>query len=148
MGFRIAPQRVEDKRQPVSKSSKRVKDDAYLDFIRSLPCLVTRREPVEAAHVSYAAPEYGKLGRGKGAKESDRWAVPLCPDEHRKQHSLNERDYWRSVGIDPCIIAALLWAAYPSRERALLVINNIKSGIALWQPGELGSGSSLEREGD
>jgi hypothetical protein len=116
--------------QPTGKQSKRDKDAGYLDFIRSLPCIVTRREPVEAAHVSYAVPEYGKLGRGKGSKESDRWAVPLCPDEHRRQHSMNEQAYWRSTGIDPCIVAALLWAAYPSRDRALLVINNIQRGSA------------------
>lgn len=116
--------------QPTGKQSKRVKDADYLDFIRSLPCIVTHREPVEAAHVSYAVPEYGKLGRGKGAKESDRWAVPLCPEEHARQHTMNERDYWRSTGIDPCIVAALLYAAYPSRDRALLVINNIKRGSA------------------
>jgi hypothetical protein len=115
--------------QPVSKSSKREKEAGYLDWIRSLPCLVTRKEGVEAAHVSYAVPAYGKLGRGKGAKESDRWAVPLSPDEHRKQHAGNEQEYWRSVGIDPCITAALLYAAYPSRERALLVINHVKPGV-------------------
>lgn len=115
-------------RQPTGKGSKRVEQPAYLDFIRSLPCIVTRRGPVEAAHVSYSVPEYGKLGRGKGSKESDRWAVPLCPEEHQRQHSMNEQEYWRSVGIDPCIVAALLYAAYPSRDRALLVINNIQRG--------------------
>lgn len=77
--------------------------------------------------MSYAVPEYGKLGRGKGTKESDRWAVPLSPDEHRKQHTGDEREYWRSVGIDPCIVAALLYAAYPSREKALLVLSHVKS---------------------
>lgn len=114
--------------QPTGKQSKREKDAGYLDFIRSLPCIVTRREPAEAAHVSYAVPEYGKLGRGKGAKESDRWAVPLCSEEHQRQHTMNEQTYWRSVGIDPCIVAALLYAAFPSRDRAILVINNIQRG--------------------
>ena len=117
-------------RQPIGKQSKREKDARYLDFVRSLPCIVTGREQVEAAHVSYPEPRYGKLGRGKGAKESDCWAVPLDPDEHRRQHSMGEREYWQSVGIDPCIVAALLYAAYPSRDRALLVINNIKRGSA------------------
>lgn len=116
-------------RQPTGKQSKREKDACYLDFIRSLPCIVTRREPVEAAHVSYAVPAYGKLGRGKGSKESDRWAVPLCPEEHRRQHSMNEQDYWRSVGIDPCIVAALLYAAYPSRDRALLIIKSLRTAV-------------------
>jgi hypothetical protein len=116
--------------QPVGKGSKRIEKPAYLDFIRSLPCLVTRREGVEAAHVSYADPRAGKLGRGKASKESDCWAVPLSPEEHRRQHGMDEREYWRSVGIDPVPIAAFLHAAYPSRERALLIITNIVRGSA------------------
>lgn len=131
MAFRLARHSEAFTLQPTGKTSKREKDAGYLDFIRSLPCIVTRREGVEAAHVSYAVPEYGKLGRGKGSKESDRWAVPLDPEEHRRQHTMNERDYWRSVGIDPCIVAALLFAAYPNRERALLIINNIKRASAV-----------------
>lgn len=114
--------------QPTGKGSKRVEKPAYLDFIRSLPCIVTRREGSEAAHVSYAEPRAGKLGRGKASKESDCWAVPLHTDEHRRQHGMDEREYWRSVGIDPVPIAAFLHAAYPNRERALLIINNIVRG--------------------
>lgn len=113
-------------KQPTGKASKREKNPGYLDFVRTLPCIVTRREPVEAAHVSYAEPRAGKLGRGKGSKESDCWAVPLHPDEHRRQHSMGEREYWKSVCIDPCVIAAFLYAAYPNRDRALLVINNVR----------------------
>ena len=44
---------------PTGKASKRVEKPAYLDWIRSLPCLVTRTEPVEAAHVSFADPRAG-----------------------------------------------------------------------------------------
>lgn len=121
--------------QPTGKGSKRVEKPAYLDFIRSLPCIVTRREGVDAAHVSYAEPSAGKLGRGKASKESDCWAVPLHPDEHRKQHGMDEREYWRSVGIDPVQVAAFLHAAYPNRERALLVINNVQRGN-VFQPKE------------
>lgn len=123
--------------QPTGKGSKREKAPDYLEWVRSLPCLVTGTWPVEAAHVSYAEPRAGKLGRGKGSKESDRWAVPLSPEEHAKQHSMGEREYWRSVGIDPCVTAAFLWAAFPNRERALLVINNIERGRTLWRRGEL-----------
>ncbi len=130
---RIALPSTAFRQQPIGKQSKRVKDGAYLDFIRSLPSIVSRREPTEAAHVSYAEPRAGKLGRGKGAKESDCWAVPLTPDEHRRQHSMGEREYWQSVGIDPVVIAAFLHAAFPSRERALLIINNVKRG-AVSQP--------------
>ena len=126
--------------QPTGKSSKRVEKPASLDFIRSLPCIVTRREGVEAAHISYSDPERGKVGRGKASKESDCWTIPLSPEEHRRQHSMDEREYWRSVGIDPVPIAAFIHAAYPSRERALLIINNIVRGSALEPKPDIATG--------
>jgi len=135
MAFRLPRHSEAFSRQPTGKASKRVENPAYLDWIRTLPSIVSRREGVEAAHVSYAVPAYGKLGRGKGAKESDQWAVPLTPDEHREQHRVGEKAYWASVGIDPCIIAALLYAAYPNRERAMLIISNIQRG-STFQPKE------------
>lgn len=112
--------------QPTGKISKPVKDKPYLDWIRDLPCIVTGRLNVEAAHISFLAPEYGKLGRGKGAKESDRWAIPLCAEEHRLQHTMNEQDYWASRGINPCVVALALRGAYPNSGLALIVIQNIK----------------------
>ncbi len=137
MALRIARDPEAFSRQPTGKGSKRVKDPSYLDWLHTLPCVVTGSMPVEAAHVSYPDPDRGKTGRGKGSKESDRWALPLCPEEHRRQHSMNEREYWRNVGIDPVITAALLYAAYPSTERAMLVINSLRKGRGtLWQPGE------------
>jgi hypothetical protein len=129
--------------QPTGKQvSRRERDESYLDFVRSLPCIVTRRtEGVEAAHISYQEPKYGKLGRAKSTKESDRWAIPLCSEEHRRQHSMGERAYWNSVGIDPCIVAMSLYAAFPSEPRAILVISHIepiRSG--LWKAGRNSEG--------
>lgn len=112
--------------QPTGKASKAVKDKDYLSYLHSLPCVVTGRTPVEAAHVSYADPRYGKLGRGKGSKESDRWAVPLHTDEHARQHAMNERAYWREVGIDPCILALALHAACPDVGLGMIIINSIE----------------------
>lgn len=133
--------------QPTGKVSRRERDESYLDFVRSLPCIVTRREDsVEAAHISYAEPKYGKTGRGKGTKESDRWAIPLCTEEHKRQHSMGERAYWQSVGIDPCIVAMALYAAFPSEARAILIISHIERasfGRGLWRPGK-GEGADYE----
>ena len=115
--------------QPTGKKSKPVKDKDYLSFLHNLPCIVTGRTPVEAAHISYAEPKYGKLGRGKASKESDLWAVPLHKSEHDRQHSMNERAYWRSVGIDPCVVALSLYVACPDVERGELIIRNIERRI-------------------
>lgn len=59
----------------------------------------------------------GRTSRNYLAMHMPRWASRI---------TLN----WRSVGIDPVPIAAFLHAAYPSRERALLIINNIVRGSA------------------
>lgn len=118
-------------KQPTGKNSRPVKDKPYLEWLHDLPCIVTGALGVEAAHVSYAAPGYGKLGRGKGQKESDRWAVPLCPQEHRNQHSMGERTYWALHGIDPCVVALALYGAYPNTGLALLVIQNIERKPAI-----------------
>lgn len=128
-------------KQPTGKEFAPVKDKTYLEWIRTLPCVVSGRFPVDAAHISYAAPEYGKTGRGKSQKASDRWTIPLSPDIHRAQHDTSERSYWISIGIDPCVVALSLWGAYPNTELALLIIEaaNRKAETArrtaLWPAG-------------
>ena len=119
MGFRIAY----SKPDPTPKAKPK-KEGAYLDFIRELPCCITGRHGVEAAHLSYAATQYGHYGRGKQHKASDRWALPLCPEEHRTQHSGPEQAYWMTTGINPHVLALTLhglWTelgrdAYPFAE--------------------------------
>lgn len=91
---------------------KAVKRPAYLDWIRELPCIVTGRVGVEAAHISTASPAHGHFGRGNGMKASDRWTLPLCPVEHRIQHQMREAEYWSTRGIDPYLAALVLWGLY------------------------------------
>ena len=88
------------------------KEGDYLAFLHCLPCVVSGVYGVQAAHVSFAAPEYGAYGRGKGSKASDRWALPLSPEEHARQHAMNEQEYWRQAGIDPHMLALKLWGLY------------------------------------
>ena len=94
------------------KTAKARKDQSYLAFIRQVPCIVTGTLPVEAAHLSTANPKYCHMGRGKGQKAHDRWALPLSPEEHRVQHSLGERLYWGISKIDPWLTALVLHGLY------------------------------------
>ena len=107
-GFRIAPQLKPDQ----TPKAKPKKVASYLAFIHQLPCIVTGENVVEAAHVSFASPKHGHYGRGKGHKASDRWAVPLSPASHRRQHSMNESEFWQSVGINPHEIALVIWGLW------------------------------------
>ena len=93
--------------------SKPVKRGSYLSFLHSLPCVVTgTRDRIEAAHISFANPKLGHYGRGKGTKAPDRWAIPVCADEHRRSHSMNEAEYWRSAGINPHLIALVIFGLW------------------------------------
>ena len=93
------------------KTAKARKDQSYLAFIRQVPCIVTGTLPVEAAHLSTANPKYGHMGRGKGQKAHDRWALPLSPEEHRIQHGFGERTYWNGKR-NPWITALVLHGLY------------------------------------
>jgi hypothetical protein len=124
MNFRIVRPNTAFAQQPTGKNSGRIEDKDYLEWIRSLPCAVSGRYPTEAAHLSMPRPELGKLGRGMSRKESDSWTVPLHPDEHRSQHQMNESKWWSDRGIDPCIVALALNAAYPDEEKARLILQH------------------------
>lgn len=111
--------------------AKPIKNREYLAFIHRLPCVVTSRFGVEAAHLSFADRRYGHYGRGKGTKAPDRWALPLCDEEHTKQHQMSERDYWRHVGINPHELALTLfgiWIEYPEDEAERLCTDRIIEG--------------------
>lgn len=108
------------------KKRPRQSNDAHLRWIRTLPCVVTGKFPVEAAHVRYAAPAYGKRETGKAEKPDDRWTVPLSPEMHRQQHSSNERAFWETHGIDPCRVALALYAVSGDDEQAAIILRHAR----------------------
>lgn len=91
---------------------KPVKNKGYLSFIHELPCAVTGRHGVQAAHLSMAALQYGHYGRGKGRKAPDRWVLPLSPEEHERQHRIGEEAFWSCVGINPHVLALSLFGLW------------------------------------
>lgn len=100
--------------KPMPKA-KAKKNSDYLKFLHDLPCVITGRSPVEAAHLNFPALEYGHFGRGKGTKAPDRWALPLCAEVHRGaggQHSTGEREWWESQGIDPHLLALTIFGLW------------------------------------
>ena len=115
MAFKIAPH----KPIPLVPKYRPIERPVYKKFIGMLPCVVTKQTGkwVDPAHVSTKSELHGHLGRGKGQKASDRWMLPLHRKEHTKQHSMNEMEYWKQVGIDPhltCLVFFGLWNDYGS----------------------------------
>ena len=108
MAFEVAKRPIHQtfpKRKP-----EKSKD--YVAFLHELPCIITGKYGVQAAHLSYSATQYGHYGRGKQTKASDRWALPLCPEEHNRQHNMNEAEFWRQAGINPHIVALTIWGMF------------------------------------
>jgi hypothetical protein len=112
----------------------REKAEAHLAFIRTLPCVVTGRPGVEAAHIRFGSLIHGKRPTGMSEKPSDKWVLPLSPEEHRRQHDGNEQHYWRRHGIDPLVIAALLWAATGDEEAGQAICENARR-LVIWEHG-------------
>lgn len=92
-----------------SKATASFKDDAHLAFIRKLPSVISGVYGCEAAHIRAGNADRNKKRTGKGQKSSDCWTLPLTPEEHREQHSMNEMDFWKQHGIDPFDLAARLY---------------------------------------
>ena len=99
------------KRTPLKRRPRKVRrneDPAYLDWIRTLPCVICLRDyPIqlgatEAAHIGQ---------RGFAQKSSDRETIPLCGRHHRwgkdahhvlgkhffERHGLNREELIRSL---------------------------------------------------
>lgn len=85
----------------------------YLAQVRQLPCLCCGMEPAgEAAHVRMASAAFGKSS-GLQKKPEDKWALPLCGDDHRvarhAQHNRSEQGFWNDLGINPLICCQRLY---------------------------------------
>jgi hypothetical protein len=81
----------------------------HLEWLRTLPSVVRGTGPIEAAHIRFGDPRYAKPKVGMAEKPDDKFALPLAADQHRAQHAGSERAFWDKHGIDPVLVAALLW---------------------------------------
>lgn len=76
----------------------RMPDKNHLKFVSDLPCIITGKEGVQVCHIRTAFLELGKPHTGRGEKPSDRYVLPMTPEWHEKQHSMNEIEFWEKYG--------------------------------------------------
>ena len=69
------------------QSINAIRSRKHLMFVASQPCLICRREDVQAAHIRFS-------GAGIGMKPCDIFTTPLCLEHHREQHTMNEKMYF------------------------------------------------------
>lgn len=112
---------------PADRKQRRIEDPAHLAFIRKLPSVVSGVYGCEACHIRAGSPLHRKKRTGMGQKPDDCWTLPLSPDEHRKQHSENEMEFWRAHGIDPFDLALKLHEATGNFEAALSIISKARN---------------------
>jgi hypothetical protein len=98
-------------------------NDAHLEFVRQLPCVVCADDTAtEAAHLRAGNLYYGKKPSGLQIKPSDKWVLPLCGKCHRAQHSGNEAIWWARKAIDPWVLSLSLYGATGDYEMAVEII--------------------------
>lgn len=80
-----------------------IRSRAYLDYLKTQPCIVSHRMPTEPAHLRL-------LGKGgTGTKPQDCYALPLHWELHRRQSTEGELAVWLScVNDKPDFLARLL----------------------------------------
>ncbi len=133
MAGRIVPEGGwENRLKPVR--TPRVKVRGHLDFIKSLPCVCCTCPGsagsmstgffaiMDPAHIRAGSLMHGKEPAGGGQTSDDRWALPLCRIHHDQQHDQNEMEFWARHGIDPFLLALVLWGLTGDEYAARQVI--------------------------
>lgn len=128
MAARIVPEggwgsRLKPERTP------RVKVDSHRQFVKSLPCiccLIERGAEIQAddpMHLRDGSRLHGKEPAGAGQTSDDRWVLPGCRPHHNVEgHLGNEQAFWAQFGIDPFLLALVLWGLTGQYHQACLVL--------------------------
>ncbi len=96
----------------------RKKSPSYLEWIRTLPCVLCGDDvTTEAAHLRMAIPWLGKPITGMGIKPDDVWVLPLCHGHHARQHMDGETKFWGAMR-QPGVMCLALWRVKFDRQAA------------------------------
>ncbi len=112
-----------------------VSTQAHKAAIAQLFCIATairyglEKGGVQVAHLRFSSAAHGKVNPGLQRKPHDRWTLPLCAAEHRRQHAGAEAAYWEELGVDPHAIAQALWEVSPNVEAMRVVLRASSSSL-------------------
>lgn len=97
-------------------------------FVASLPCVICGSHDVQAAHIRYGEPEYGKPQVGMAEKSDDCFVVPLCVAHHMHQHHWEggERDWWNVAQIDAVKLALRLFSVSGDVSRGDTIVRSCR----------------------
>lgn len=95
----------------------RVHKRSHLVFIKALPCVCCATRGVlrmadDPMHIRAGSNLHGKEPSGGGQTSDDRWTLPGCRPHHDEQgdnRGGGELVFWERYGIDPFLLALVLW---------------------------------------
>ncbi len=76
----------------------RQEDRQHLAFVSTLPCVITGRPGVQVCHLRSSCLPLNKRHTGMREKPDDRFVLPMIPQMHARQHSMNEVRFWTAMG--------------------------------------------------
>jgi hypothetical protein len=82
--------------EQIVNKKKLVKSLKHLKFVAEYPCLICGTDSVQVAHIRSLPSAPIGLGR-----RDDRYTVPLCWKCHALQHTMNEKEFWKTYNINP-----------------------------------------------
>ena len=91
---------------------ERIRDPAYLKWVRTFPCAACGKAgPSHAHHLTHAQP------KARGLKAGDQFTLPVCQTHHQDgPQSIhghgNEREWWAVRGIDAIALSEKFRARY------------------------------------
>ena len=89
--------------RPLTPSTPVLRDRAYLDWLRTQPCIITGHRGTE--HESVDPMHIGTLG--KGIKSPDNEALPVGHSLHARAHQVGEVTFFRQNAPDWLIREAM-----------------------------------------
>lgn len=97
----------------MTQREPRIRRPKFLAWLRTRPCACCGAPaPSEAAHIRTGSKTHKKRNTGMAEKPHDHWALPLNAACHRRQHSMNELEFWGLAGKDPFQLAKVYFMGF------------------------------------
>ena len=85
-----------------------VRDEKYLSWLRTQPCVYPDCGRMDSEYMSVVPAHQSFMGRGVSIKPPDHYALPLCADDHAKEHFLGVETFWQGIDRRMLIIEHLI----------------------------------------
>jgi hypothetical protein len=82
----------------------------HLNYIRSLPCYISNKEPSQACHIRILS------DGGTGLKPSDYLTLPFTYQYHKMQTDIGEQTFYAKFNINPFTLAKELVIMSPCKK--------------------------------